>query len=48
MLNLGMSLGSGATAWVGSHKWELAGFAVALLAGLFLLARQLDRAAQRA
>jgi membrane protein YqaA with SNARE-associated domain len=40
---LGAKLGEGSTVWVKSHAWHMAGFAAALLLGIYLLLKYADR-----
>jgi len=40
---LGVYLGEGSIVWVRSHAWHMAGVAMFLLGGIFLLLRALDR-----
>jgi membrane protein DedA with SNARE-associated domain len=40
---LGAKLGEGSTVWVKNHAWHMAGFAFALLVGIYLLLKYVDR-----
>jgi len=40
---LGVKLGESSTGWVKDHAWHMVGFAFALLVGIYLLLRYMDR-----